>query len=178
METINDRFKMVRKDSGLSQDAFSKRLKITSTSISKIESGINNPSDRTIALVCSEFGISEEWLRTGNGPKTLATSGTLLGQLQQKYDMSDLELRIIKSYLELPAESRKKFEEFVVKLTEEQKEQAANPDSELQPVSPDENDEEVRYEDYIKNILSSAENTDSSASNGSEDEDIGEDKIS
>lgn len=176
METINDRFKMVRKDSGLSQDAFSKRLKITSTSISKIESGINNPSDRTIALVCSEFGISEEWLRTGNGPKTLATSRSLLGQLQQKYDMSDLELRIIKSYLELPAESRKKFEEFVVKLTEEQKEQAANPDSELQPVSPDENDEEVRYEDYIKNILNSAENTGSSASNGSED--IGEDKIS
>lgn len=175
MDTMGDRFKMIRKELKLSQDAFGKRLKITTSSISRIEAGINNPSDRTIALVCSEFGISEEWLRTGNGTKTLATSGTLLGQLQQKYDMSDLELRIIKSYLELPAESRKKFEEFIVKLTEEQKEQAANLASELQPVSPD---EEVRYEDYIKNILSSAESTDSSASNGSEDEDIGEDKIS
>ena len=57
--------------------------------------------------------------------------------------MSDLELRIIKSYLELPAESRKKFEEFVVALSEEQKEQAANLASELQPETEKENKDEI-----------------------------------
>lgn len=150
METINDRFKMIRNDLGLSQDMFSKKIKITKTSISKIESGINNPSDRTIALVCAEFGINEEWLRTGNGPKTITQSGSLLGQLKEKYDMSDLELRIIKSYLELPAESRKKFEEFVVALSEEQKEQAANLASELQPETEKENNDNLNKSQSVE----------------------------
>lgn len=172
MDNMGERFKLIRKEMGLSQEAFGKRLKVTTSSISRIESGINNPSDRTIALVCTEFGINEEWLRTGNGPRTMTTSGSLLSQLQKKYDMSDLELRIIKSYLELPSESRKKFEEFIVALSEEQKEQAANLASELQPgtTAEKENDdtsnrsEEDVYAEYIKNTFDSAGSMGSSVS--------------
>ncbi|MDR2022286.1 MAG: helix-turn-helix domain-containing protein [Hungatella sp.] len=64
---MNNRIKEVRKKIGLSQEEFGKRLRVTKTSISKIESGINNPSDQTIKLICSEFNVNEEWLRTGAG---------------------------------------------------------------------------------------------------------------
>lgn len=64
---MNNRIKEIRKKAGLSQEEFGKRLSVTKTSISKIEAGINNPSDQTIKLICSEFNVNEEWLRTGVG---------------------------------------------------------------------------------------------------------------
>lgn len=66
---MNNRIKEIRKGAGLSQEEFGKRLSVTKTSISKIESGINNPSDQTIKLICSEFSVNEEWLRNGVGGK-------------------------------------------------------------------------------------------------------------
>lgn len=33
-----------------------------------LEKGERVPSDRTIADICREFDVSEEWLRTGTGP--------------------------------------------------------------------------------------------------------------
>jgi len=66
-DNLNDRIKEIRKIVGLSQEEFGKRLSITKASISRIESGINNPSDQTIKLICSEFNVNEEWLRTGAG---------------------------------------------------------------------------------------------------------------
>lgn len=64
---IKERIKLIRKNSGLSQEAFGKRLSITKASVSRIESGINNPSEQTIKLICQEFNINEDWLRTGAG---------------------------------------------------------------------------------------------------------------
>ncbi len=64
---MNNRIKEIRKSAGLSQEEFGKRLSVTKTSISKIEAGINNPSDQTIKLICSEFNVNEEWLRSGVG---------------------------------------------------------------------------------------------------------------
>lgn len=64
---MNERIKLIRKKAGLSQEAFGERLKITKASISRIEAGINNPSDQTVKLICSEFNVNEDWLRTGAG---------------------------------------------------------------------------------------------------------------
>ena len=64
---MNDRIKLIRKNKGLSQEEFGKRLSVTKASISRIEAGINNPSDQTIKLICSEFNVNEDWLRTGAG---------------------------------------------------------------------------------------------------------------
>lgn len=51
----------------MSQQSFGDRLSITKTSVSKIEAGINNPSDQTIKLICQEFNVNEDWLRDGTG---------------------------------------------------------------------------------------------------------------
>lgn len=64
-DNLNERIKLIRKKKKLSQEEFGKRLSVTKTSISKIEAGINNPSDQTIKLICSEFNVNEDWLRTG-----------------------------------------------------------------------------------------------------------------
>lgn len=71
MEHIGERIKLIRKNAKLSQEVFGNRLKITKASVSRLESGINNPSEQTLKLICQENWngelINEDWLRTGAG---------------------------------------------------------------------------------------------------------------
>ncbi len=67
MDSMKDRIKLIREQNKLSQEDFGNKIKIKRSAVSKIESGLNNPSDQTIALICSEFSINENWLRTGEG---------------------------------------------------------------------------------------------------------------
>lgn len=49
----------------MSQEAFGKRIGLSKSGISNIENGTRTISDTHIKIICSTFGISEEWLRTG-----------------------------------------------------------------------------------------------------------------
>lgn len=64
---MNERIKALRKKLKLSQEEFGKRIGVGKTSISKIETGENNPSDQTVMLICNEFNVNEKWLRNGDG---------------------------------------------------------------------------------------------------------------
>lgn len=64
---IGDRIKTVRNSLGYNQTDFGNKIGVAAASISKLEKGINNPSDQTVKLICSEFGISRHWLETGEG---------------------------------------------------------------------------------------------------------------
>lgn len=63
----NERIIEVRKAVGLNQIRFGERINISSSGMSKLEKGDNNPSAQTISLICREFGISRTWLETGEG---------------------------------------------------------------------------------------------------------------
>lgn len=67
MESLNDRIKLVFKDSGLTQMDISKRLNIAQSSVSGIISGKANPSKRTLADIADRFDVNLEWLRDGTG---------------------------------------------------------------------------------------------------------------
>lgn len=65
---MNVRFKELRKVLGLSQEEFGKKLGITKSGISDIESGRRNVTEQHIIMLCnSDPHINEEWLRTGQG---------------------------------------------------------------------------------------------------------------
>lgn len=65
--TEGDRIKAVRISTGLSQEKFGAKVKISGASVSLLESGRNNASEQTRSLICKEFGVNETWLRTGDG---------------------------------------------------------------------------------------------------------------
>ncbi len=67
MDSISDRIAWIIKESGLTKTAFGERLNISQQHISNLALGRKIPSDRTIADICREFGVSEVWLRTGQG---------------------------------------------------------------------------------------------------------------
>ena len=64
---MNARIKGLRKHLDMNQDSFGKRLGVTAPAISKIESGDRQPSDQLVLSICREFGVSEWWLRNGEG---------------------------------------------------------------------------------------------------------------
>ena len=67
MDTINKRIEAVRKSLDLSMDKFGSKIGITRSSVNNLEKGANNPAERTIRLICMEFNVNENWLRTGEG---------------------------------------------------------------------------------------------------------------
>lgn len=64
---MNERIKELRKTLGLSQEAFAERLGLKGSAVSLVECGRRNVTTQNINAICREFGVNEEWLRTGSG---------------------------------------------------------------------------------------------------------------
>ena len=67
MDTINIRICDLIRDLGITKTAFAEKIHVTPQFVSSLCSGVKIPSDRTIMDICREFGVSEQWLRTGTG---------------------------------------------------------------------------------------------------------------
>lgn len=65
---MEERLKTLRKELGLTQQEFSDRLGIQRSTYSKYELGTNIPTSAVINLICDRCHVSENWLRTGEGP--------------------------------------------------------------------------------------------------------------
>ncbi|MDI3547924.1 MAG: hypothetical protein PWR10_1576 [Halanaerobiales bacterium] len=66
-KTIANRIKLLRKTLGLTQKEFANKLQISRSTIGNIENGTNTISDQLIHNISREFGVREEWIRTGQG---------------------------------------------------------------------------------------------------------------
>lgn len=81
---MKERIKQIRKNHGLSQADFAEKISISRSALTKIETGENNPSEQTLVLICDKFGISRQWLETGEGERLKhSPSDQLIPQLQQ-----------------------------------------------------------------------------------------------
>lgn len=65
LSEIKDRITQLRKQLSLSQENFGKQIGLSKSGISNIENGTRTISDTHIKIICSTFGVSETWLRTG-----------------------------------------------------------------------------------------------------------------
>lgn len=122
---MNTRLKMIRQQYKMSQEEFGKKIGIESRShISALEKGNRNITDRIVNDICREFGINEEWLRTGKGEiyqisedETAKIVSDLLGKSNPFYDII---LDITKTYQQLDPKSQKVLQEFANMLLENQ----------------------------------------------------------
>ena len=84
---MNERIKQIRRELGLTQQEFAERIGLKQNSIALIESGKRNISDQAVLSICREYGINEEWLRTGWGDKKTNNSDSELEALTEKYNL-------------------------------------------------------------------------------------------
>lgn len=110
---MNTRIKMVRINSGLSQEAFASRIGLTKNFISLIETGNRVPSERTISDIAREFGIRREWLETGELP------------MEEPRTRTQILIDYIDSCMDQPDSFKARFAEAMAKLSDEQWEQLA-----------------------------------------------------
>ena len=67
MDQVNERIKKLRTFLKISQKEFSKQISIGQSSLGEIETGVRKVNDRIIQLICSQFNVSKEWIKTGKG---------------------------------------------------------------------------------------------------------------
>lgn len=107
---MKDRIKKIRIDNKLSMEKFGERIGITKASVSRIESGENNPSDQTIILICKEFGVNKEWLLTGIGETYDVpeddVAAVVSDLLEEDNPFYDLIVGIMKTYQKLDNKSQ------------------------------------------------------------------------
>lgn len=64
---MNERITEIRNFLNLSQKDFAEKIGLKQGSLSDLETGRANITERIILLICSQFNVNEEWLRFGNG---------------------------------------------------------------------------------------------------------------
>lgn len=121
METTNQRIAMIVKQSGLNKTAFSEKINVSPSMVSLICSGKTGVSDRTISDICRVFGVSETWLRTGEGEMrlNLDRKEELTAIFAQIAASDDAKARLVKAFAMLPDEAYPKLEEYIKKIAQE-----------------------------------------------------------
>ena len=136
---MKDRLREVREHFGLSMEKFGSRIGIGKASISLLESGKNNPSVQTITLICREFGVNEQWLRTGEGEMFEQTRASVLDRLSTEYDLSREQRSVIEAFLDLDPQERDVILKYVHNVFDRSAESAAQstaiPDKEAQRIA-------------------------------------------
>lgn len=98
---MKDRIKKLRKSLDMTQQEFADRIGVKRNTIGQYEIGRNEPIDTVINLICREFGVNEEWLRTGNGEMFSPAPTDVLDQLAQKYKLSNAAYIMIEKFVNL-----------------------------------------------------------------------------
>lgn len=103
---IGERIKELRKALRLTQAAFAERIGIRQNSVAVIEIGKNTPSDQTIAFICREFRVSEEWLRNGTGEMFVPSPETVVEQLAEEYHLCPEAQAMVEKFITLDEETQ------------------------------------------------------------------------
>ena len=65
--TANKRVRQLRKALSMTQTDFSQAICVSNSYTAEMENGNRIVNDRIIRLICLTFGVSEAWLKTGEG---------------------------------------------------------------------------------------------------------------
>lgn len=119
---MNIRIAEVRKAVNLTQEKFAAQLGLSRNFLWMIEKGDRIPSDRTIADICREFNVNENWLRTGEGEmfnpqdeKLAAFIGSLVAD-----DSEPFKRRMVELLADLTPEEWKLLEKMADRLTKKE----------------------------------------------------------
>lgn len=103
---MQDRIKALRKSLGLTQKDFGERIGVQANTITSYESGVRTPNNSMILAICREYGVSEAWLRTGEGE--------MMQKLTRNQEIAEFMGRLMNDPDDAP---RKRFISIISKLT-------------------------------------------------------------
>ena len=116
---MNERIKAARKALGLTMEQFGKRVGLSKSAISLIESGKNGTTEQTVASICREFGVNGMWLRTGEGEMFDQSTESSLDRLAAEYHLDERKKAIISAVLKLSTADQEAILRYVDSLAAE-----------------------------------------------------------
>lgn len=90
----------------MNQKEFGSRIAAAQTYLSSIENGQREVTEKIIKLISFEFNVNEDWLRTGEGEMFVQEETFSLDEKAKRYNLSELEVDIMRGYMELPPTTR------------------------------------------------------------------------
>ena len=128
----------------LTMEEFGKRLGIQKSAVSKIENGSVSLTDQNRIAICREFGVNEEWLRTGKGiPFVEKTRDQMIEEMVDEIMASkpdDFRRRFVRALAALDTDGWAALERFIdqiVEVNEEEPQPVAAPQN-SSDLTPDE----------------------------------------
>lgn len=106
---MNTRIKELRTALHLTLEGFGDRIGVTRAAVSKWENGDRGIADSMVVSICREFGVSEQWLRTGEGEMFEQTRETVLDRLSAEYSLDKEQVSVIENFLDLSPQERTLF---------------------------------------------------------------------
>lgn len=103
---MNERIRKLRRTLDLTQKEFGDRIGVKGNTIATYEGGRNEPIDSVISLICREFNVNEEWLRTGKGEMFAPAPSSALDALAQERGLTHREYIVLEKFLLLRPEVR------------------------------------------------------------------------
>ena len=179
---MKERLKELRKALGLKQYEFAKKLNIKRTTYTNYETGLNNPTDAVIGLICRTFNVNEKWLRTGEGEMFIDISrDQQIFDFMNKLEVDDSEFKrqFINMLCNMTEEEWSFVEKKMYELVDESRQRAAKKEA-IASQDYDINDTEngledttlkyekrstIKSEERYRKALTSVSNKDSSVSN-------------
>jgi len=114
---LHDRIAGIRKSLGLSQEAFGIKISMSRSAISNIESNAKPLTSKNLKLICQEFNVNEEWLRTGEGEMFIEINLSLLELLGEKINkLTEIEKKALYEFIKLPDNQRGIIMDFIKKI--------------------------------------------------------------
>ena len=106
---MKDRIKAVRRNPkiNLSQEVFGAKIGVTGAAISRMESGVNNPSEQVILSICREYGVNEDWLRHGTGEMFVESTEDTLREIVRSRGLDSEDYELLREFINFSPEDRK-----------------------------------------------------------------------
>ena len=117
-ENLKYRIKKLRKELDLTQQEFADKIGMKRNTVANYETGRNEPSASVISLICKEFNVNEDWLRSGNGEMFNPEPKNELDILKNKYSLSSQECALIDVFVNMNQKDRQTVMEFIVKMAD------------------------------------------------------------
>lgn len=114
--SINERVRAIRKALHLTQKDFGKKVTLAQTYLSQIEKGDRDVTEKILKIICSEFHVNEQWLRTGEGSMFIETDDTVIDYVVREYHLTELDRAILQIFLQLPQNQREAVKNFSYSL--------------------------------------------------------------
>ena len=125
MTTIGERVKQLRKELKLTQIDFGGRIAVSQGHLTAMENGKREVTDKTVKVICMEFNVNEEWLRTGEGQMFAETNETILSELASEYRLDGERYNLIRNFLMLTDEQQEAIARAMLIVAEANKKAAA-----------------------------------------------------